>query len=149
MNRIGEPFEIANAISYAASDESPFMTGSVISVRWRVQCQIILMKKLIVLYPQPKDKDKFDLEYDDHVSLFHEKMDIPIELKKVNIAKTMPGPDGTLPVYSTIFTFQFDSDAELKSAMENPNMNDLIADSFRVSTGGEPTILVAEDWELK
>ena len=32
MNRIGKPFEIANAIAYIASDQSPFMTGAIISV---------------------------------------------------------------------------------------------------------------------
>jgi uncharacterized protein (TIGR02118 family) len=98
---------------------------------------------LIVLYPQPIDAEKFELEYSAHINLLHEKTGIPSDVKPYTITKFLQGPEGNPPFY-LMFTMPFDSIEALNEAMSSSGMQEVAADANRISTGGAPTILIGK-----
>ena len=96
---------------------------------------------LIVLYPQPKDVEKFESEYSAHIKLLHEKTGIPNDLKPYTVTKFLQGPEGKPPVYQ-MFTMPFDSLEALNEVMTSSGMQEVATDANRISTGGAPTILI-------
>lgn len=98
---------------------------------------------LIVLYPQPKDVEKFESDYAAHIILFHEQTGIPSDVKPYTLTKFLPGPEGNPPFYQ-MFTMPFDSAEALEAAMSSPGMQEVAADANRISTGGAPIILIGK-----
>ncbi len=98
---------------------------------------------LIVLYPQPKDAEKFKADYAAHIKLFHEKTGIPLDVKPYTITRFLPDSDGNASFYQ-MFTLPFDSQEALNEAMSSSEMQEVAADANRISTGGVPTILIGE-----
>lgn len=98
---------------------------------------------LTVLYPQPTDAEKFELDYSAHLKLLHEKAGIPNEVKPYTVTKFLPGPEGNPPFYQ-MFMMPFDSAEALQDAMASSGMQEVAADANRISTGGEPTILIGQ-----
>lgn len=98
---------------------------------------------LIVLYPQPKDVEKFESDYAAHIKLFHEQTGIPSDVKPYTLTKFLPGPEGNPPFYQ-MFTMPFDSAEALEAAMSSPGMQEVAADANRISTGGTPIILIGK-----
>lgn len=96
---------------------------------------------LIVLYPQPKDVEKFEAEYSAHIKLLHEKTGIPNDLKPYTVTKFLQGPEGKPPFYQ-MFTMPFDSLEALNEVMTSSGMQEVATDANRISTGGAPTILI-------
>jgi uncharacterized protein (TIGR02118 family) len=102
------------------------------------------MVKLIVLYPQPSDIEKFDRDYQAHLQLTHQKTGIPADMKPYTVTRMLPGPAG-LPQFYLMFSLPFNSPEELRAAMSSPGMQELGADAARISTGGPPVILIGNE----
>ena len=102
------------------------------------------MLKVIVLYPQPTDVEKFEKDYADHLALLHQKTGIPTNLKPYTVTKFLPSPQG-MPPYSKMFTMPFDSPEALQATMSSAEMQEVAADANRISTGGAITILIASE----
>jgi uncharacterized protein (TIGR02118 family) len=102
------------------------------------------MLKLVVLYPQPTDTEKFDKDYQAHIRLFHEKMGIPESVKPYKITKMVPMPTG-LPPFYLMFSMPFNSPEELQGAMASPQMQEVAADAQRISTGGPLAVLIGNE----
>ena len=102
------------------------------------------MLKLIVLYPQPADVEKFDADYADHLALLHEKTGIPTNVKPYTVTKFLSSPQGILPYYK-MFTMPFDSPEALQATMSSAGMQEVAADANRISSGGAITVLIASE----
>jgi uncharacterized protein (TIGR02118 family) len=96
---------------------------------------------LTVLYPHPTDTEAFNEAYVDHIALLHEKAGIPTDQKPYTLLRFAPGPDGPAPYYQ-MFSTPFPSADAFVAAMATPEMQEVAADSARISTGGTPQILV-------
>jgi len=99
------------------------------------------MLQLIVLYPQPADVNQFELDYANHLALFHAKTGLPAAVKPYTVTKFSPTPEGTQPYYQ-MFAMPFDSPEALQHAMSSEGMQEVSADANRISTGGLPTVLI-------
>lgn len=97
--------------------------------------------KLIVLYPHPTDANEFDANYERHLNLLHEKAGIPKEVKPYSVTKFLPTPNGA-PEYYQMFTMPFESPEAMNAAMASSGMQEVAADSVRISTGGAPVMMV-------
>ena len=102
------------------------------------------MVKLIVLYPQPSDVEKFEKEYIAHLRLFHEKAGIPDNVKPYMVTKMLPTPTG-IPQFYKMFSMPYNSPEELQAAMSSQGMQEVGADAQRISTGGAPIIMIGNE----
>ncbi len=102
--------------------------------------------KLIVLYPYPADVDKFIKDYEDHIKLLHEKMQLPEDVRPYTITRFMEEPLGK-PGYYQMFTFNFPSVEAMQLALSNPAMLALSEDAIRISSGGAPIFMVGVEGE--
>ena len=100
--------------------------------------------KLMVLYPFPTDVQQFENDYREHLSLFHQKMNIPDDERPYTVTKIHSDPENQAP-YFQIFTMPFPSAESLQQAMSTPEMQEVAADAVRISSGGVPIILVGSD----
>ena len=100
--------------------------------------------KLIVLYPQPTDSNKFETDYSEHLNLLHSKMNIPQEVKPYTITKFHNTPEGSPPYYQ-MFSMPFKSLEELNSTLATNEMQEVAADAHRISSGGAPSIMIGEE----
>ena len=100
--------------------------------------------KLLVLYPFPTDVQQFENDYRDHLSLFHQKMNIPNDVHPYTVTKIHSEPGNQAPYYQ-IFAMPFPSAEALQQAMSTPEMQEVAGDAVRISTGGAPVILVGSD----
>lgn len=100
--------------------------------------------KLMVLYPFPTDVEQFDKDYREHISLFHQKMNIPADSHPYTVTKIHSSPRNQA-LYYQIFTLPFPSKEALQQAMKSPEMQEIASDAARISSGGAPVILVASD----
>lgn len=96
---------------------------------------------LTVLYPHPTNADVFNSEYEDHIALLRKNAGIPDGETPFELHRFAPGPDGPPPYYQ-MFTMPFPSAEALQGAMATDGMQEVAADSVRVSTGGTPVIMV-------
>lgn len=95
------------------------------------------MINLYVLYPQPEDSDVFDLEYKDHAKLIKERTGKPFVVSK------SIGNAQDAPAFYQVFTMSFSSMEELESVLTPAIRKELDADAFRISTGGQPLVMVS------
>jgi uncharacterized protein (TIGR02118 family) len=102
------------------------------------------MVKLIVLYPQPSDIEKFEKDYQAHLRLAHEKTGIPVDVKPYTVTKMLPISPGS-PHFYQMFAMPFNSLEELQAAMSSPEMQEVAADAERISTGGPPIMMIGND----
>lgn len=100
--------------------------------------------KLMVLYPYPNDTAQFDSDYREHLRLLHQKANIPEGVVPYTVTRILSTPDGN-PAFYQIFTMPFPSADALQQAMSTPEMQEVAADAFRISSGGKPIILVGAD----
>lgn len=101
------------------------------------------MTNLIVLYPQPTDETTFESDYTNHLKVLHEKTGIPNDVKPYTITKFLSGSSGTSPFYQ-MFSMPFDSLDALNELMSSAGMQDVAADANRISSGGQPIILIGQ-----
>jgi uncharacterized protein (TIGR02118 family) len=99
------------------------------------------MPKLIVLYPPPTDVAAFERQYHaEHAPMVQK---IP-GLKKFVAAKALGAPAGA-PLYQRVAELYFDSMEALQAAMGSAAGQEAVAHAGRISTGGAPIVLIAED----
>jgi uncharacterized protein (TIGR02118 family) len=97
--------------------------------------------KLIALYPHPTDIDKFNQDYENHMKLLHEKLQLPEDVRPYSVMRFVETPLGK-PVYYQMFTFNFPSIEAMQQGLSNPAMLALAEDANRISSGGAPIFMV-------
>ena len=98
--------------------------------------------KLIVAYPQPKDASAFEKIYQqEHVPMaianLHGKT-------KIVATKVMPSPQGDSPFYR-VAEVHFPSMEALQECAESAGGKQTLANAMKISSGGPPAILIAEE----
>jgi uncharacterized protein (TIGR02118 family) len=100
--------------------------------------------KLVVLYPTPKDAEEFERAYTQE----HDPMVTPQTfsgLQKFVASKVLGTPDGGPPPFQRIAELHFASIGALQTAAAAPSAQKAFAHALKISTGGPPVILVAEE----
>src|SRR6202162_3500914 len=96
--------------------------------------------KVTVLYSQPKSAEEFDKYYfEKHMPMVYAIK----EIKKVEIARPGPGPNGAAPPYHLITELYFESPDALKTVAETPEWKAVVADVANFTVPGSSTILVS------
>ena len=98
--------------------------------------------KLIVAYPQPKDASAFEKVYaEEHVPMaianLHGKT-------KIVATKVMHSPQGESPFYR-VAEVHFLSMEALQKCAESAGGRQTLANAVKISSGGPPVILIAEE----
>ena len=101
--------------------------------------------KLMVLYPKPTDVAQFDKDYQDHLQLLHEKVNISDDAPlPYTVTKFFPNPERP-PAYYQVFIMKFASAEALQQAMSTSGMQEVAADAARISSGGPPVVMVGSE----
>lgn len=101
------------------------------------------MVNLIVLYPQPIDEALFNINYEKHIALLHDKTGLPLDSKPYTVTKFISTPEKESFFY-LMFSMPFASQEALDAALATPEMQEVSADATRISSGGMPVILVGK-----
>ena len=100
--------------------------------------------KLIVMYPMPKDMAAFERAY----SAEHIPMAAPIfqaaGATKAVLTKMVGAPSGT-PAFHRTAEIHFPSAEALKACAASQLGRDALAHAHKISNGGPPVILIAEE----
>ena len=100
--------------------------------------------KLMVMYPMPKDMAAFERAY----SAEHLPMAAPIfeaaGATKVVLTKILGAATGT-PAFHRIAEIHFPSAEALQSCAASQPGRDALAHAHKISNGGPPVILIAEE----
>ena len=100
--------------------------------------------KVIVLYPAPHDKSKFEREYaQDHVPMVNPQNFQGIQ--KFVASRVVGTPDGSASPFHTLAELHFPSMAALQAAVASPSAQKVVAHAISISSGGPPLVLVAEE----
>jgi uncharacterized protein (TIGR02118 family) len=98
--------------------------------------------KLIVAYPQPKDVEAFEAVYqNEHVPLA--LANLAGKTKMVS-TKTVQTPQG-MPAFYRIAEVHFPSLEALQRCAESAGGKETLANAVKISSGGPPVIMVAEE----
>jgi uncharacterized protein (TIGR02118 family) len=98
--------------------------------------------KLLVLYPRPKDIEAFETLYQkEHVPMAVEKL---VGKTKFVATKILGSPQGTPPFYRIAET-HFPSRQALEACAATPGAQETVAHAIRISTGGAPIVMIAEE----
>src|ERR1700746_10302 len=98
--------------------------------------------KLVVIYPQPKDTDTFEKVYEnEHVPLAVAKLG---GKSKIVATKILGSPQGTPPFYR-IAEVYFPSMQALEACAASEGCKEALAHAVKISSGGDPIFLVAEE----
>jgi uncharacterized protein (TIGR02118 family) len=98
--------------------------------------------KLVVIYPQLRDIEAFEKIYQtEHVPMAVEKL---VGKTKMVATKITASPQGKPPLYR-IAEVYFPSKAALESCAATPGAQETLAHAVKISTGGIPFILIAEE----
>lgn len=97
--------------------------------------------RIFVMYPQPTDVEKFESDYAEHLEVYAEHLpDAPTPV----VSRTKSAPDNPAPFYM-IVNIGFDSMDDLKVVLKSEGMQTVGGHANQISSGGAPTILIAED----
>ena len=98
--------------------------------------------KLIVMYPSPNDVEAFEVVYrNEHVPLAVSKLH---GKTKIVASKVLGSPQGT-PRFYRIAEVHFPSIEALEACAASEGGKETLANAVKISTGGEPIFLVAEE----
>jgi uncharacterized protein (TIGR02118 family) len=98
--------------------------------------------KLIVAYPRPMDVQAFEAVYqNEHVPLAVANL---AGKTKIVSTRVLQSPQGTPPFYR-IAEVHFPSIEALQRCAESPGGKETLAHAMRISSGGPPVIMVAEE----
>jgi len=98
--------------------------------------------KLMAIYPRPKDIQAFEKLYsDEHVPMAVENFK---GKTKFVATKVLASPQGTPPFYR-IAEIYFPSREALEAAIASDGTNEPIAHAIKISSGGPPIVLIAEE----
>ena len=96
----------------------------------------------MVLYPRPKDVEAFEKLYtDEHVPMAVEKM---VGKTKIVASKVLASPQGTPPFYR-VAEVHFPSRQALDACAASPGGKETVAHAVKISSGGPPVFLIAEE----
>jgi uncharacterized protein (TIGR02118 family) len=98
--------------------------------------------KMIVMYPRPKDIDKFE-------SIYHNEH-VPMAISKLRgktkiVATRVLGSPQTTPAFHRIAEIHFPSMQKLEACAASAEGREVLAHAVTISTGGPPLVLVAEE----
>ena len=100
--------------------------------------------KLMVMYPAPKDLAAFERAYSDE----HIPMAVPVfqaaGATKAILTKVTGSPSGS-PAFHRIAEIHFPSLAALQACAESKGGQDALAHAHKISNGGAPVIMIAEE----
>jgi uncharacterized protein (TIGR02118 family) len=98
--------------------------------------------KLIVMYPRPKDVDAFEQVYQkEHVPMAVEKL---AGKTKLVATKVIASPEGT-PKFYRIAEVHFPSMDALQACAASEGGKQTLAHAAKISSGGPPVVLIAEE----
>jgi uncharacterized protein (TIGR02118 family) len=98
--------------------------------------------KITVIYPRPKDIEKFEKLYqEEHIPMAVEKL---AGKTKAVLSKVLASPQGTPPFYR-IAEVHFPSMEALQECAASPGGQETLAHAASISSGGPPVILIAEE----
>lgn len=101
--------------------------------------------KLVVMYPRPKDIDAFEYIYkNEHVPIAVENLS---GKTKLVATKMLSSPLGT-PAFHRVAEVYFPSIAGLEDCTASEGAKLTIGHAFSISSGGTPTIFIAEEETL-
>lgn len=96
--------------------------------------------KITVLYAQPKDPAAFEKYYaETHLPIAAKMKGV----KRLELSKVAPGPDGAAPPFYRIAELYFTSKKQMDKVMATPEAKATVADIPNFATGGF-TVLVSE-----
>jgi len=98
------------------------------------------MIKLVVLYGHPDDPAAFE---DHYVNAHFPLADRMPYVRRAEMAKAMPGPDGSPPPFYRVAEVYYDSLEDLQASNDSPEGEATRADLENFATGGV-TVLVAD-----
>ena len=99
--------------------------------------------KLMVMYPRPLDIEAFEKLYqEEHVPMAVEKLPGKTKLVATKVVAT---PDGTPPPFYRIAEVYFPSLEALQACAQSDGGKETIAHAVKISSGGAPIFLVAEE----
>lgn len=99
-------------------------------------------KKIVVMYPRPKDVDAFEKVYqNEHIPLAAAKLS---GMTKLVATKVLASPQGTPPYYR-IAEVHFPSMQALEACMASDGGKQTVAHAISISSGGSPVMLIAEE----
>jgi uncharacterized protein (TIGR02118 family) len=99
--------------------------------------------KLIVMYPRPKEIEAFEKLYQEaHVPMAVEKLSGKTKFVATKVVAT---PDGTPPPFYRIAEVYFPSLQALQACAESDGGRETVAHAAKISSGGTPVFLVAEE----
>jgi uncharacterized protein (TIGR02118 family) len=98
--------------------------------------------KLVVIYPRPTEIEAFEKIYlTEHVPMAVEKL---VGKTKIVATKITASPQGTPPFFR-IVEVHFPSKSALEACAATPGVQEALAHAAKISTGGTPLILIAEE----
>ena len=101
--------------------------------------------KLVVMYPQPKDVNAFEKAYtEEHIPMAIEKL---TGKTKLVASKAIASPQGT-PAFYRIAEVHFPSRQALEACLNSQDGKDTAAHAVKISSGGMPVFLIAEEQTL-
>jgi len=101
--------------------------------------------KLVVMYPRPRDIEAFEQIYDDeHVPMAIAKLAGKTKMVGTRILGLLQG----VPPFHRIAEVHFPSMEVLEACAASEDGKQTIAHAVSISSGGAPTILVAEEETL-
>ena len=99
--------------------------------------------KIIVIYPYPTNVDEFENVYvNEHVPLAAEKVKGITEFVGT---KVLAAADGSKAPFYRIAELHFPSIEALQEAASSEGGQEAVSHAFKISSGGPPIILVAEE----
>jgi len=102
--------------------------------------------KLVMVYPRPKDVDVFEKIYqEEHAPLAVARLG---GKTKIVATKVLGSPQGTPPFYR-IAEVYFPSMQTLEACAASDGGKEALAHAVKISTGGTPIFLVAEEETFK
>ncbi len=99
--------------------------------------------KFMVMYPRPLDIEAFEKLYqEEHVPMAVEKL---LGKTKLIATKVVATPDGTPPPFYRIAEVYFPSLEALQACAQSDGGKETLAHAVKISSGGAPIFLVAEE----
>jgi uncharacterized protein (TIGR02118 family) len=98
--------------------------------------------KIVVMYPTPADVATFERLYqDEHVPMVAKKLEGKTKLVATTV---LAAPQGK-PAFHRIAEVHFASMEALQACAASPGGKETLAHAAKISTGGPPVVLIAEE----
>lgn len=98
--------------------------------------------KVVVIYPRPQDEEAFEQAYkNEHLPLAESKLK---GMTRLVVTKVTGSPQGKVSAYR-IAEAHFSSMDDLNKCLESEGGQEVIAHATKISTGGQPLMLVCEE----